>query len=329
MPLLLEIVTPERLVYSGRRGRRGLPGHRGRAGRPAAPCAAADHAGLRRAAHPQGRPGGVLRHRGRLPPGPAGQGRGDGRDRRPGLGDRPRGGRRRAQGGGRAGARGGLRRARRPGPGARPHGARAAAHPRRRAPPPGGSARRRAWPPSEPVADHGRRPPVPLGVPGSRPSSARPSASRAAPAARPRAHQRRQERRPQAAGRGDPDRRALPVHQRARDRGRRASWSRRCATWASSSTTPAPNTYEVAAGDVDWLFVPLEAAAKMRASFILLGPAPGALRPGHHQQPRRRPHRPAAGQPPCGRDARPGRGHRLPQRLLLRARARPAARRPT
>ena len=35
---------------------------------------------------------------------------------------------------------------------------------------------------------------------------------------------------------------------------------------------PAPNTYEVAAGDVDWLFVPLEAAAKMRATFILLGP---------------------------------------------------------
>jgi UDP-N-acetylglucosamine 1-carboxyvinyltransferase len=35
---------------------------------------------------------------------------------------------------------------------------------------------------------------------------------------------------------------------------------------------PAPNTYEVAAGDVEWLFVPLEAAAKMRASSILLGP---------------------------------------------------------
>ncbi|HEX5589256.1 MAG TPA: UDP-N-acetylglucosamine 1-carboxyvinyltransferase [Candidatus Limnocylindrales bacterium] len=35
---------------------------------------------------------------------------------------------------------------------------------------------------------------------------------------------------------------------------------------------PGPNTYEVAAGDVDWLFVPLEAAAKMRASFMLLGP---------------------------------------------------------
>jgi UDP-N-acetylglucosamine 1-carboxyvinyltransferase len=35
---------------------------------------------------------------------------------------------------------------------------------------------------------------------------------------------------------------------------------------------PAPNTYEVAAGDVDWQFVPLEAAAKMRASFMLFGP---------------------------------------------------------
>ncbi len=35
---------------------------------------------------------------------------------------------------------------------------------------------------------------------------------------------------------------------------------------------PHPNTYEVSAGDVDWLFVPLEAAARMRASFILLGP---------------------------------------------------------
>jgi UDP-N-acetylglucosamine 1-carboxyvinyltransferase len=35
---------------------------------------------------------------------------------------------------------------------------------------------------------------------------------------------------------------------------------------------PAPGVYEIASGDVDWLFVPLEAAAKMRASFILLGP---------------------------------------------------------
>ena len=35
---------------------------------------------------------------------------------------------------------------------------------------------------------------------------------------------------------------------------------------------PAPNVYEIASGDVDWLFIPLEAAAQMRASFILLGP---------------------------------------------------------
>src|SRR5215203_1696970 len=35
---------------------------------------------------------------------------------------------------------------------------------------------------------------------------------------------------------------------------------------------PEPGVYEVAAGDVDWLFIPLEAAAKMRASFMLLGP---------------------------------------------------------
>jgi UDP-N-acetylglucosamine 1-carboxyvinyltransferase len=35
---------------------------------------------------------------------------------------------------------------------------------------------------------------------------------------------------------------------------------------------PVEGVYEVAAGDVDWLFIPLEAAAKMRASFILLGP---------------------------------------------------------
>jgi UDP-N-acetylglucosamine 1-carboxyvinyltransferase len=35
---------------------------------------------------------------------------------------------------------------------------------------------------------------------------------------------------------------------------------------------PGDNVYEVASGDVEWLFVPLEAAARMRASFILLGP---------------------------------------------------------
>ena len=56
-------------------------------------------------------------------------------------------------------------------------------------------------------------------------------------------------------------------------------------------------------------------------------PAPGPLRAGHHQQPGRRPDRPPAGQPPRRRDARARRRDRVPQRLLLRDRARPAARR--
>ncbi len=52
--------------------------------------------------------------------------------------------------------------------------------------------------------------PVP---PRGLPDRGRPSAERLRP------DQRLEERRPQAARRGDPDRRALPVHQRARDRG--------------------------------------------------------------------------------------------------------------
>ena len=71
MPLLLEIVTPERLAYSDD-GRRGRPAReRGRARGPAAPRAARDDARRRRAADPQGRRGGVVRDRRRLPPGPA------------------------------------------------------------------------------------------------------------------------------------------------------------------------------------------------------------------------------------------------------------------
>ncbi|NBR28947.1 MAG: UDP-N-acetylglucosamine 1-carboxyvinyltransferase, partial [Betaproteobacteria bacterium] len=34
----------------------------------------------------------------------------------------------------------------------------------------------------------------------------------------------------------------------------------------------ADGSMDLTAGDVEWLFVPLEAAAKMRASFMLLGP---------------------------------------------------------
>ncbi len=89
---------------------------------------------------------------------------------------------------------------------------------------------------------------------------------------------------------------------------------------------PAPNTYEVAAGDVEWLFVPLEAAAKMRARFILLGPLlarfgrvimsnPGGDRIGR---------RPVNLHVDAMRAL--GRRYRVSQRLLLRALAGPAAR---
>ena len=65
----------------------------------------------------------------------------------------------------------------------------------------------------------------------------------------------------------------------------------------------------------------------MRASFILLGPLLSRFGEVDHQQPRRRPDRPAAGGPPRRRDASPGGRDRLPLRLLLRQGARPAARR--
>ena len=84
--------------------------------------------------------------------------------------------------------------------------------------------------------------------------------------------QRRQERRAQADGRRDPDRRALPLHERPRDRGR-ARHGRDAARPRRRRRPPGARTSTRSpSGDVDWLFVPLEAAAKMRASFILLGP---------------------------------------------------------
>ena len=91
-----------RLLGHGRFGRAAR--RRGRARGPAAPRAARLDAGRRRAAHPQGRRRGVVRHRRWLPPGPPGQGRRHGRDGRHGQRDRPREG----PGGaprGRAGAR--------------------------------------------------------------------------------------------------------------------------------------------------------------------------------------------------------------------------------
>ncbi len=45
----------------------------------------------------------------------------------------------------------------------------------------------------------------------------------------------------------------------------------------------ADGSMDLTAGDVEWLFVPLEAAAKMRASFMLLGPLLARFGQRHHQ----------------------------------------------
>ena len=91
MTLHLEIVTPERLVYERRR--------RSGARCPAATASWGSCRTTRRWSRPSAsascgssRAGsrGVDRGDRRLPPGPARQGRGDGRERRPGVGDRPR-----------------------------------------------------------------------------------------------------------------------------------------------------------------------------------------------------------------------------------------------
>ena len=89
---------------------------------------------------------------------------------------------------------------------------------------------------------------------------------------------------------------------------------------------PEPNVYEVASGDVEWLFVPLEAAAKMRASFMLLGPLLSRFgrviisNPGGDRIGRRPVDLHVEAMRTLGAD------DRVPQRLLLRDGARPAAR---
>ena len=143
MPLQLEIVTPEKLAYSGRGRPVVLPGSEGELGvlphhAPLVSTLGAGELRLRK-----GGAGGVVRDRRRLPPGPPGQGRRDGRDGRHGVRDRPREG----PGGpppGRAGARVRLRRGRRPRrrPGLAPGGP--APDPGRRASSSRGSARRGA-----------------------------------------------------------------------------------------------------------------------------------------------------------------------------------------
>ena len=162
--------------------------------------------------------------------------------------------------------------------------------------------------------------------PGARHAGDLPRRGRPA-AGRHRADQRREERGPQAARGGDPDRRALPAHQRPRDRGRPRHGRDAARPRRRRRPPGADNVYEVAAGDVEWLFVPLEAAAKMRAELHPPRPAPGPVRAGHHQQPGRRPDRPPAGRPARRGDARPRRLDRVPQRLLLRDRPGSSARR--
>ncbi len=89
---------------------------------------------------------------------------------------------------------------------------------------------------------------------------------------------------------------------------------------------PAPNVYEIASGDVDWLFVPARGRGADARELHPAGAAAVAVRTGDHQQPGRRPDRPAAREPPRRRDAGPRRRDRVPLRLLLHAGAGPAAR---
>ena len=266
--ILLEIVTPERMAYSDTVDSVQLPGVEGELGRPARPRPAGQHARRRRAAHPQGRGGGELRHRRRVPPGPPGQGRGHGRDGRHGQRDRPRD-RPGSATRGRARARDGLPRGGRPGrrPGPAPAGP--PAHPRRRASSSGGPA---APPVGRLRQRHGGRRAIPLGIHARRPS---------------RREVFRVEGGVALSGTvaiSGAKNAALKMLAAATLTGERCRFTNvpeiedvrvMVETLQHLGVVvdhPAPNVYEVASGDVDWLFVPLEAAAKMRASFMLLGP---------------------------------------------------------
>ena len=226
----------------------------------------------------------------------------------------------RAHGGaarGRAGARVGLPRGRRPG--RRP--SRAAA---RRSSgsglPSGAIARARGTAGRSPLVADAR--PFhwefqPDRCPGGVPGRGRPPAERHGP------DQRLQERRAQAPRRRDADRRALPVHERPRDRGRPGHGRHARATSGSSVDHPGRQRLR---GRLGRRRVAVRSARGGGQDAGQLHPprtAPVAVRPGDHQQPGRRPDRTAAGQPPRRRHARARRGDRVPQRLLLRAR-RPA-----
>ena len=134
-----------------------------------------------------------------------------------------------------------------------------------------------------------------------------------------RADQRRQERRAQAAGRRDPDRRALPVHQRPRDRGR-AGHGRDAARPRRRRRSPGRQRLRGRLGRRRVAVRPARGGRPDARQLHAARAAPDPVRAGHHQQPGRRPDRPAAGRPPRRGDARARRLDRVPQRLLLRDR---------
>ncbi len=157
------------------------------------------------------------------------------------------------------------------------------------------------------------------GHPGSVPDRGRPAA------ARDRSDQRLEERRAQAVRRGDADRRTLPVHERPGDRGR----PRHGRDPARSRRRRRPSDGQHLRGRLGRRRMAVRAPRGRGQDAGQLHPprpAPGAVRPGHHQQPRRRPDRAAAGRSPRRRDALARCADRLPQRLLLRDRAGPAPR---
>ena len=232
MPLLLEIVTPERLAYADEVDAVFCPGIEGELGVLPHHAPLLSTLGIGELRIRKGAAGGVLRHRRRLRPGAAGQGRRHGRAGRPLLGDRPGGGRGGAQRGP-AGHPAGLRGAGRPGASASLDGASAAAHPRRRTPAPRGAAAAALTSMAEARPFHWeyQAPPVPretIRIEGGRPLRGEVR------------HQRLQERGPQAARGGHADRRALPLHERARRSPTSSSWSSCCATSGSSSTIRSP-----------------------------------------------------------------------------------------